>query len=521
VKTDLLRQLRHELRTPINHIVGYSELWLEEADELDLPELNADLQRIRAAGRELLGMVADQLAADRPGADGVDLNRLERDLRTPLNAVIGYSELLREEATSQAPATMLADVEKIRGAAVHLLNVLDTVALLEHGPHTDAETLEPSPSTNAAGSSRPHDVVGTQAPSTILVVDDNSMNRDLLSRRLDRLGYIVRSAENGREALDELASGDVDLVLLDIMMPEMDGFEVLEHRRADPHLQEVPFIVLSALDELESVVRCIELGAEDYLTKPFNPVLLRARIESSLERKMLHDREREFTRLLAIERERSERLLLNVLPASIAERLKAGEGLIADRLPEVTALFSDLVGFTELSLTVSPADMVQMLNRMFSAFDSLVEEHGVEKIKTSGDGYVVLGGAPAPMPGHAGAVAELALGMREVVESLRHETGWPLDIRIGIDTGGPVVGGVVGRKKFFYDVWGDTINTASRMESHGVPGQIQVTQATYDRLRDAYEFEERGKISVKGKGTMRTYFLLCKQASASAADPGR
>jgi class 3 adenylate cyclase len=510
VKTDQLRQLRHELRTPINHIVGFSELWLEEADELDLPELNADLEHIRAAGRELLGLVADRLAADRPGSGCVDLDGLERDLRTPLNTVIGYSELLSEEAASQAPPTMLADVEKIRAAAVQLLHVLDTVSGRERGMTPTLESLEAGPPPAVAGLSRPRDSVNTEAPSTVLVVDDNSVNRDLLSRRLNRLGYVVRSAENGRQALGELASGAIDLVLLDIMMPEMNGFQVLEHRRGDPQLQEVPFIVLSALDEIESVVRCIELGAEDYLTKPFNPVLLRARIESSLERKQLHDREREYTRLLAVERERSERLLLNVLPASIAERLKAGEVLIADRLPEVTALFSDVVGFTELSLSVPPAEMVQMLNRMFSAFDSLVEEHGVEKIKTSGDGYVVLGGAPAPMADHARAVAELALGMRKVVEGLRRETGWPLDIRLGIDTGGPVVGGVVGRKKFFYDVWGDTINTASRMESHGVPGQIQVTQATYERLRDAYEFEERGKISVKGKGVMRTYFLLGK-----------
>jgi adenylate cyclase len=255
--------------------------------------------------------------------------------------------------------------------------------------------------------------------------------------------------------------------------------------------------VLSALDEVDSVVRCIELGAEDYLTKPFNPVLLRARIEASLERKQLHDRERE--------------LLLNILPESIADRLKNREKLIADRHLDVTALFADLVGFTELSVTVPPADMVQMLNRIFSAFDSLVEEHGVEKIKTVGDGYFVLAGAPAAMPDHVEAIAQLALAMRNVIDGLRRETGWPLDIRIGIDTGGPVVAGVVGRKKFVYDVWGDTINTASRMESHGVPGEIQVTEATYHKLRHAYEFEERGNISVKSKGMMRTYFLVGKQ----------
>jgi class 3 adenylate cyclase len=359
------------------------------------------------------------------------------------------------------------------------------------------------------------------APATVLVVDDNGINRDLLTRRLDRLGYAVRSAENGRQALEQLASGGIDLVLLDIMMPEMDGFQVLEHRRADPRLQEVPFVVLSALDELDSVVRCVELGAEDYLTKPFNPVLLRARIEASLERKQLHDRELEYTHQLAVERERSERLLLNILPASIAERLKSGESPIADRLVEVTALFSDLVGFTELTQSVPPGEMVEILNRVFSAFDSLVDEHGVEKIKTLGDGYVVLAGAPAPMPNHAEAIANVALGMRIAIQRLRLETGWPLDIRIGIDSGGPVVAGVVGRKKFAYDVWGDTINTASRMESHGVAGEIQVTDATYERLRHAYEFAERGNISVKSKGAMHTYFLLSKRGSPRLAEPGR
>jgi class 3 adenylate cyclase len=414
---------------------------------------------------------------------------------------------------------MLSDVEKIRGSALHLLNLLSTLAALEGRATTEDESSPPVATNGGPARRNNHDTL--TAPATVLVVDDNGINRDLLTRRLDRLGYAVRSAENGRQALEQLASGGIDLVLLDIMMPEMDGFQVLEYRRADPRLQEVPFVVLSALDELDSVVRCVELGAEDYLTKPFNPVLLRARIEASLERKQLHDRELEYTHQLAVERERSERLLLNILPASIAERLKSGESPIADRLVEVTALFSDLVGFTELTQSVPPGEMVEILNRVFSAFDSLVDEHGVEKIKTLGDGYVVLAGAPAPMPNHAEAIANVALGMRIAIQRLRLETGWPLDIRIGIDSGGPVVAGVVGRKKFAYDVWGDTINTASRMESHGVAGEIQVTDATYERLRHGYEFAERGNISVKSKGTMHTYFLLSKRGSPRLAEPGR
>jgi adenylate cyclase len=192
-----------------------------------------------------------------------------------------------------------------------------------------------------------------------------------------------------------------------------------------------------------------------------------------------------------------------VLPASIAARLKAGEGVIADAFPDVTVLFADIVNFTRRSRQISPAQVVATLNDLFSAFDQLAQRHGLEKIRTIGDAYMVAGGLPDPRPDHAEAVADMALAMQ--VEIARHTdpSGQPLAVRIGIDTG-LVEAGVIGTSKFSYDLWGDTVNTASRMESHGIAGCIQVTERTYQRLRDSYRFEPRGQIPVRGLGAMTT-----------------
>ena len=212
-------------------------------------------------------------------------------------------------------------------------------------------------------------------------------------------------------------------------------------------------------------------------------------------------------RALQREEERSERLLLNVLPAPIATRLKQHEDVIADGFPEVTVLFADLVDFTRRSQRSSPQQIVQVLDELFSTFDQLTRRHGLEKIKTVGDAYMVAGGLPEPRPDHAQAVADLALSMQMEMARRIDTGGQPLQARIGIDTG-PVVAGVIGADKFSYDLWGDTVNTASRMESTGVPGCIQVTERTYRRLRDGYRFERRGVVPVKGKGEMVTWFLI-------------
>jgi class 3 adenylate cyclase len=218
-------------------------------------------------------------------------------------------------------------------------------------------------------------------------------------------------------------------------------------------------------------------------------------------------------RLLLAERERSERLLLNILPAPIATRLKQGDEVIADRFPEVTVLFADLVDFTRRSQATSPEKVVQVLDDLFTAFDRLAERLGLEKIKTIGDAYMVVGGLPEPRPDHAQAVAEMALALRDEVVRHLDPAGSPLALRIGIDSG-PVVAGVIGRRKFSYDLWGDTVNTASRMESTGTAGCIQVTERAYRQLRGRYLFERRGPVQVKGKGVLVTWFLVARDGQA-------
>jgi class 3 adenylate cyclase len=206
------------------------------------------------------------------------------------------------------------------------------------------------------------------------------------------------------------------------------------------------------------------------------------------------------------EHERSERLLLNVLPAPVAARLKRRDEVIADRFPAATVLFADIVDFTPTSAALPPEEVVALLDEVFSAFDRLADEHGLEKIKTIGDAYMVAGGIPTPRDDHCEAVAEMALAMLRACDG-RSAGTQALRLRIGMDTG-PVVAGVIGRRKFIYDLWGDTVNTASRMESHGVPGSIQVTSAVRDRLCDRYRLEPRGTIEVKGKGPTPTWLLL-------------
>jgi len=214
------------------------------------------------------------------------------------------------------------------------------------------------------------------------------------------------------------------------------------------------------------------------------------------------------------ERNKTENLLLNLLPEPIAERLKEEPGVIADKFEKATILFADLVNFTQISTTMSATKLVYLLNEIFSTFDELTEKHGLEKIKTIGDAYMVAGGIPIARPDHAEASAEMALDMLVAIDELNVKLEATFDLRIGINSG-PVVAGVIGTKKFIYDLWGNAVNTASRMESHGVPGRIQVSFYTYELLRDKYEFEERGLIDIKGQGEMRTYFLTGpKTASA-------
>ncbi len=210
----------------------------------------------------------------------------------------------------------------------------------------------------------------------------------------------------------------------------------------------------------------------------------------------------------------SERLLLDILPQPIAERLKREPGRIAEAYADVSVLFADLVDFTPFAERTPPERVVSVLDTVFSAFDALAERHGLEKIKTIGDAYMVVGGLPEPRPDHASAVADMALEMHGALRTLCQQLGLDLSIRVGMASG-PVIAGVIGRRKLSYDLWGDTVNTAARMETHGLPGRTQVTQATYERLRERYDLEARGEIEVKGKGRVPAYLLVGRRLESS------
>ena len=351
--------------------------------------------------------------------------------------------------------------------------------------------------------------------STILIVDDKQVGRDVLETLLVEQNYNLAFAGDGPEALAKAAEIIPDLILLDVMMPGMDGFEVCRRLRADPLLAEVPVIMVTALDDRDSRLQGIRSGADDFVSKPFDRVELRARVRTVSQ---LNRNRKRALEALQKNMAETERLLLNILPKPIADRLKRDQGIIADRFDEVTILFADIVGFTGLAAHIPPVELVALLNKMFSAFDQLTDQHGLEKIKTIGDKYMVAGGLPTPQADHAEAVAEMALDIRDQVALFNKENDRSFRMRIGINTGS-VVAGVIGVKKFIYDLWGDTVNIASRMETHGIAGCIQVTEATYERLRDKYMFEERGIIHVKNRGEMNTYLLTGRKAYNSKPLP--
>jgi len=487
--------LRQEFGASVAAIIGFVDILIEDARRHDLADVVPDLERMREAGVQLSALIAKAVETARGDEGGIA--RLRHDLRTPLNAIKGYGELLVEEARDCGQGALLIDLGKVLDLADRLLGEVDRMVEVVAAPPVEIvgnvlQTIKPLGDSEVADPS--------SIASRILVVDDNASNRDLLSRRLQREGYRVTSAEGGASALAMIAAEGFDLVLLDLMMPGMSGFEVLSRLKADGGTRHIPVIMISAPDELDSTVRCIEAGAEDYLPKPFNPVLLRARINACLEKKRLLDE-------LHAEKERSEALLLNILPRTIVERMRLGETAIADRIAEATVLFSDLVDFTLLSATLSPEETVKLLSLLFSQFEDLAVRHGLETIKTIGDGYMVTGGILERQPNAAVAVAEMGLSMLEVVERAGRAIDKKLQLRIGVHTGGPIVAGVLGTHKIAYDVWGDTVNIAKRMESYGLPGQIHVSAATRRLLGDAFRFEPRGLLDVKGKGSMETYFV--------------
>jgi adenylate cyclase len=347
----------------------------------------------------------------------------------------------------------------------------------------------------------------------LLIVDDQVANVLLLERLLRSAGYTaISSTQKPTEVVDLHRQNKYDLILLDLNMPEMDGFQVMEGLKAIEGEGILPVLVITA--QPNEKLRALKAGALDFLSKPFDIAEVLARVQNLLQVRLLNSETQKLYEQVLVEQDLSELLLHNVLPKAIAARLKGRSKLTADHLnqavvdsyADVTVLFADIVGFTAFSQAVSPEVMVGVLNDLFTRFDQIAAQRGLEKIKTIGDCYMAAAGLPELAPDHADRAAHMALDMLVAIQNFNASSLHPLNIRIGISTGAAVAG-VIGKSKFFYDLWGDVVNTASRMESHGTAGRIQMSDATRQALIHPFNLEPRGVIEVKGKGEMSTWFL--------------
>lgn len=340
----------------------------------------------------------------------------------------------------------------------------------------------------------------------ILIVEDDEVNQMILIQNLEELSMEYEIAGNGQIALDLLESKEFDVILLDLVMPVMNGKEVLRRIKSSARHSHLPVIVISSESEFNIVIECIEMGALDYLPKPFDPILLKARLKSSLITKDLYEQQQIYLQMIKDEQRKLELLLFNMLPFHAAYRLKNNDTVIADKYEDVSVMFIDIVGFTKYASHNNAELIVNKLNTLFTEFDKKVQELQLEKIKTIGDSYMIAGGIPNFTPDHLENIALMALDVVQTVESYQI-LQWPeLKVRIGIHAG-PLIGGVIGQNKFTYDLWGDTVNIASRMESHGLEGKIQVSEEVFKRLSGKFILHNRGSIDVKGKGSMKVYIL--------------
>jgi class 3 adenylate cyclase len=337
------------------------------------------------------------------------------------------------------------------------------------------------------------------ATTSIVVVDDDPAILELLRIHLEDAGYNEPIlVDDPTRVLDLLQALQPDLLLTDVRMPQITGLDLLREVRSNPVLEHLPVVVLTSATDSATRLEALELGATDFLSKPVDPSELLLRIRNNLEVKAYQDQ-------LTASRRESDRLLLSILPEVIAERLKRGES-VADHIDEATVLFADLVNFTSFAAETDAAIVVEKLNMIFRIFDQIVITRGLEKIKTIGDAYMLAGGVPTPLENHAALVVDAGLAMLAACERLRRRGEVDFNLRIGVASG-PVVAGVIGNTKFAYDLWGDTVNVASRMERHGVPGRMQITDGTRRLLDGRFLLDNRELVDVKGKGPMATWFV--------------
>ena len=482
--------LRHELRTPLNHIVGYAEMMLEDVQAGPRHALAATLREIVGGAHGLLEGIRELGAAgDAPAARA----RLG-PLATPLAAVQAAIAALTAMLDQEGDAGLRKDAERMSQAAERLRGLVQPEsASAPHAPHGKAQASAPLDKSRAA----------------ILVVDDNENNREVLTRRLHREGYTrVAQACDGREALEMLRAGAFDLVLLDIMMPNMDGYDVLEAMKRDERLRHVPAIMISALDEMKSVIRCIEQGAEDYLSKPFDPTLLRARVGASLEKKRLRDEVVEWNRMLearvreqVAQLDRLGRLKRFFAPQIAATILSEGESALRTHRREVVVVFLDLRGFTAFTEGSEPEEVMAVLGEYHAVMGRLVMAHEGTLDRFIGDGLMIVFNDPLPVADPAGRAVRMALDMQREFAALHAEwrrRGHDLGLGIGIAIGYATLGAVGFEGRWDYTCIGGVANLSARLCGEAKAGQVLLNEKTLKRIAGETVAEAVGEMTLKG-----------------------
>ena len=516
---DVLSELRHELRSQINHMLGYAELLLEGIEGPNQEFMYRPLEAVRSAAAEALVNVNLVLSAEMKGGDA---QAARTALVRAFDQVVQQVGSVREEAVRAGYEAVVADLLRIDAAARRAVALAGHPLLTAHvkggasgsAGERFASTWPAADGVVAAGSR----VVGT-----ILVVDDDPANRDVLSRRLERLGHSVLSATTGIEAVEMLSTRPVDLVLLDLMMPEMNGYEVLEYRKDDSVLRDIPVIMISANDEVESVVECITMGADDYLPKPFDPVLLEARVGASLEKKWLRDQEKE---LLTTVQEQALALaeLNETLEARVHQQVaeigrlaglrrflspqvadvivsSSNDTTLQTHRREIAVLFCDLRGFTSFAETAEPEEVMSVLEEYHQTLGAFIHQFEATVGFFAGDGLMVFFNDPLPCPDPAERAVRLGVAMTEHIGKLTPKwraRGYQLGFGVGIAYGYATLGQMGFEGRFDYGVIGSVVNLAARLCDQATTGQILISGRARLAVDQTWEVEDVGELNLKG-----------------------
>lgn len=475
--------LRQELTAPAAALAEYARELAAKAGPL--------AERIRDRADHLLRAVEALTAPDADAA--ADPRSVRHDLRAAASYVVMACEDIAESSPPDQLASLGPDLDRTLAAARRVLGSIEAVVRFSEA----RDELPSSVRAMLVSLAEERHPTDRTEPGRILVVDDNEYGRDLIVRMLMQQGHTVEVASSGVEAQARLSDAErspVDLILLDVMMPGLTGPDVLRWLKSDARFWHLPVLMVSALGEDDSVLACIAAGAEDYLTRPVRPELLRARIAACLEKKRLRDREAEYQARIA-------GLVRAIFPPAVVTEWEE-TGTIRPRHHErVGVLFLDIVGFTALceQYRDQPEQVVQLLQQQVERFETTVQRHGVQKVKTIGDGFLGLAGIPDADPNPALTLVRCALDL--IADTADHPTGWR--VRVGIHVG-PVVTGVLGRTQFAFDVWGHTVNAAARVESHGKPGRVTLSAEAWDLLEGTAIGEARDVVA-RGIGVMTVW----------------